>query len=165
MLSDLSKGRALRGVSSKPWCCMSSDWTLHETSTHQDHVIAHVVGTTVLGYFEFDQSAHLLLDIGFIWMIFADGEMGLVPQTMAISELELNEDAKTALRTDAQALHEGGVDAQDLTCFTPAPHDCLITEVSFYARASDRRLVIQGEGASIEIVSSLLTGDVHVAPL
>jgi hypothetical protein len=143
---------------------MSFDWELHETSTHQDHVIAHVVGTTVLGYFEFDQSAHLLLDIGFIWMIFVDGEMGLVPQTMAISELELDEDAKVELRADVQALHDDGSDAENLARLTLAPRGCLITEVCFYASESNRRLVIQGEEANLAIVTSLLTGEIHVAP-
>jgi hypothetical protein len=144
---------------------MSTDWKPHETSTHQDHVIAHVIGATVLGYFVFDQSAHLLLDIGFIWTVFADGEMGLVPQTMAISELKLDEERKVELRADVQALHDEGSDAQDLARFTPAPHNCLITEVSFYASESNRRLLIQGEDSDLEIVTSLLTGDVDVAPL
>jgi hypothetical protein len=144
---------------------MSSEWELHETSTHQDHVIAHVIGTTVLGYFEFNESAYLLLDIGFIWMIFVDGEMGLVPQTMAISELELDEDAKADLRADVQALHDNGSDAENLARLEPAPHGCLITEVSFYATESNRRLVIQGEEASLAIVTSLLTGEIQVAPM
>lgn len=144
---------------------MSFEWELHETSTHQDHVIAHVVGTTVLGYFEFDQAAHLLLDIGFLWTIFVDGEMGLVPQTMAISELGWDEDAKAELRADVQALHDVGTDAENLSRITAAPHGCLITEVSFYASESNRRLVIQGEEASLAIVTSLLTGEIHVAPM
>jgi hypothetical protein len=144
---------------------MSPDWQLHETSTHQDHVIAHVVGATVLGYFEFDGVAHLLLDIGFLWMIFADGEMGLVPQTLAISELELDEDAKAELRADVQALHDEGTDAPDLTRLKPAPHNCLITDVSFFAAERKRRLVIEGEGSSLEIVTSLLTGEIHIAPI
>lgn len=144
---------------------MSFDWELHETSTHQDHVIAHVVGTTVLGYFEFDQAAHLLLDIGFIWTIFVDGEMGLVPQSMAINELELDEDARADLRADVQALHDDGTDAANLARLTPAPDGCLITEISFYASESSRRLLIQGEEASLAIVTSLLTGEIHVAPM
>ena len=142
---------------------MSSDWELLDTSTHQDHVIAHVIGTTVLGYFEFDESAHLLLDIGFIWKIFVDGEMGLVPQTMAISELELDGNAKAELRADVQALHDAGSEALELTRITPAPAGCLVTEVSFYAHEDNRRLVIQGEEASLVIITSVLTGEVHIA--
>jgi hypothetical protein len=144
---------------------MSPDWKPHDTGTHQDHVIAHVVGATVLGYFEFDQVAHLILDIGFIWAVFVDGEMGLVPQTMAISELELGEDAKAELRADVQALHDDGSDATGLSRIVPAPGGCLITDVSFYARGEQRRLLITGEEASLMIESSLLTGEIHVAPV
>jgi hypothetical protein len=143
---------------------MPSDWELHETSTHQDHVIAHVIGTTVLGYFEFDQSAHLALDIGFIWTIFADGEMGLVPQLLAIKELELDADAGADLRADLQTLEDEGYAAVGLARLTVAPAGCLITDVSFHAHESNRRLQITGEEASLEIVTSLVTGDVHVAP-
>jgi hypothetical protein len=143
---------------------MPSDWELHETSTHQDHVIAHVIGATVLGYFEFDQVAHLVLDIGFIWTIFADGEMGLVPQTMAISELGWDADAKAELSADVQALHDDGSNAEGLRHITPAPAGCLITDVSFYAQESSRRLQITGEEASLYVTTSLLTGEVHVAP-
>jgi hypothetical protein len=144
---------------------MSSDWDLQDTGRHQDHVIAHVIGATVLGYFEFDQAAHLILDIGFIWTIFVDGEMGLVPQTMAISELELDANTKAELRTDLQALHDDGCDAEGLARITPAPAGCLITEVSFYAHGDNRRLLIRGEDVGIEIVTSLLTGEIHIAPV
>jgi hypothetical protein len=144
---------------------MSSDWELQDTGKHQDHVIAHVIGATVLGYFEFDQAAYLILDIGFIWTIFVDGEMGLVPQTMAINELELDADAKAELRADLQALHADGCDAEGLTRITPAPAGGLITEVSFYARGDNRRLLITGEDTGIEIVTSLLTGEIHLAPV
>lgn len=143
---------------------MPPDWELHETSTHQDHVIAHVIGATVLGYFEFDQSAHLALDIGFIWTVFADGEMGLVPQALAVSELELDEDAKAELRIDLQALEDDGYAAMGLTRMTVAPGGCLITEVSFYGHESNRRLRITGEEASLIIDTSLLTGEIHIAP-
>jgi hypothetical protein len=143
---------------------MSSDWELHETSTHQDHVVAHVIGATVLGYFEFDESAHLVLDIGFIWTIFLDGEMGLVPQTMAISELDVDAGAKAELRAEVQALHDGEFEAAQLARLTAAPAGCLITEVSFYSLESARRLLVKGEEASLEIVTSLLTGEIQIAP-
>ena len=57
---------------------MSEEWTAVETNTHQDHVIAHVIGATVLGYCVFDETLYVLLDIGFVWSMFVDGEMGLV---------------------------------------------------------------------------------------
>jgi hypothetical protein len=142
---------------------MSLEWLPAETGTHQDHVIAHVVGATVLGHFVFDQAAHLLLDIGFIWTIFADGEMGLVPQSMAIKELEIGQDAKTELLNDAQLLHDGGRDSEGLVRMRPAPVNCLITEVSFYAREDhERRVLISGEEGSLAINTSLLTGEVHI---
>ena len=62
-------------------------WTAAETNKHQDHVIAHVIGATPLSHFIHDETAYVLLDIGFIWNIYLDMEMGLVPQRMAISEL------------------------------------------------------------------------------
>src|SRR5712691_9337752 len=89
-----------------------SDWSSSETTTHQDHVIAHVIGATVLGWIVADEAAHLLLDIGFLWTIYLDGEMNLLPQGVAITELdsdELTSADKTELAFDAQLLlDEGG---------------------------------------------------------
>jgi hypothetical protein len=141
---------------------MSTDWEPHETSTHQDHVIAHVLGATVLGYFVHDQAAHLALDIGFIWAVYADGEMGLVPQTMALAELEIDADGREELRADVGALH-GGPRPEGLRRVTRAPDDCLVTEVGFHASGERRRLTITGEGSSLVIDTSLLTGEIHVA--
>ena len=73
-------------------------WTPLETNTHQDHVIAHVIGATPLGHFIWDETAFILLDIGFIWNIFLDLEMGLVPHPMAIAELDADEATKSELR-------------------------------------------------------------------
>jgi len=58
-----------------------------ETNKHQDHVIAHVIGATPVGYFVYDETAYVLLDIGFVWNIYLDMEMGLVPERLAKSEL------------------------------------------------------------------------------
>ena len=38
-----------------------------------------------MGHFVWDETAYLLLDIGFIWNIYLDGEMGLVQQTLAMT--------------------------------------------------------------------------------
>lgn len=73
-------------------------WTPLETNTHQDHVIAHVIGATPLGHFIWDETAFILLDIGFIWNIYLDLEMGLVPHSVAIAELEADEETKSELR-------------------------------------------------------------------
>lgn len=73
-------------------------WTPLETSTHQDHVIAHVIGATPLGHFIWDETAFILLDIGFIWNIYLDLEMGLVPISVAIAELDAHQETKQELR-------------------------------------------------------------------
>src|SRR5215208_5372662 len=67
-------------------------WNVAETNKHQDHVIAHVIGATPLGYLIHDETAYVLLDIGFVWNIYLDMEMGLVPQRMAIDELGVDVD-------------------------------------------------------------------------
>ena len=74
-------------------------WSTAETNTHQDHVIAHVIGATPLGHFVWDETAYIVLDIGFIWNIYLDMEMGLVPQGLAIAELEADEVKKSELRS------------------------------------------------------------------
>src|SRR2546421_5174413 len=110
----------------------SSDWTECETTTHQDHVIAHVLGATVLGWFIAGEAAHLLLDIGFLWTIYLDGEMNLLPQGVALSEMEADEVSsadKTALTFDADLLLSVGREASDLKLFTAAPFECLIVTV------------------------------------
>lgn len=57
---------------------------------HQDHVVAHVIGATPVGYFVYDETAYVLLDIGFVWNIYLDLEMGLVPERVAVSELGID---------------------------------------------------------------------------
>ncbi len=37
-------------------------WQPNDTTTHQDHVIAHVIGATVLGYFVFEEALYILLE-------------------------------------------------------------------------------------------------------
>ena len=83
---------------------MKTEWTFAETNTHQDHVIAHVIGATVLGHFVWDETAYLLLDIGFIWNIYLDGEMGLVPQSQAIAELKASEEFKRKIKSDIDSI-------------------------------------------------------------
>ena len=144
-----------------------SDWTECETSTHQDHVIAHVVEATVLGWFIAGEAAHVLLDIGFLWTIYLDGEMNLLPQGVAIPELdagELSIAEKTELAFDAQLLLSEGREAAGLKRFTAAPVECLIQAVDFFAANSERRLLIRGEVANIEIETSLESNEVSVRP-
>ena len=134
------------------------DWNQIETTTHQDHVIAHVLGATILGWFIAGEAAHLLLDIGFLWTIYLDGEMNLLPQGVAISEMDNDEVStadKTELAFDAQLLLDEGCDATGLKRFTVSPVECLIVAVEALAANSDRRIVIQGETARIEVETSL----------
>jgi hypothetical protein len=83
-------------------------WTELETNTHQDHVIAHVIGATPLGHFVWDETAYILLDIGFIWNIYLNMEMGLVPHSVAIAELEADEEMKSELRSRIDQWFQSG---------------------------------------------------------
>lgn len=109
-------------------------WTAADTNTHQDHVIAHVIGATPLGHFIWDETAYLLLDIGFVWNIYLDLEMGLVPQALAIAELnELRDFVEQANDT------------------TIGP----IESVEVFANGDERRLVLNCESGKLAIETSL----------
>ena len=140
-------------------------WTQLETSTHQDHVIKHVIGATVVGWLIAGEAAHLLLDIGFLWTVYLDGEMNLLPQGVAISELEgdeLTSADRNEMAFDADLLLAEGQEASGLKRFTAAPVECLITSVEFFSANSDRRLVVNGEQTKIDVVTSLETTEVSV---
>ncbi|HEX8491745.1 MAG TPA: hypothetical protein VF658_02790 [Pyrinomonadaceae bacterium] len=140
---------------------MTPEWSPLDTSNHQDHVIAHVLGTTVLGYFVADEAAHLLLDIGFVWTIYVDTEMGLLPQAVAINELPINAAMKAELLDDATLLHDGG-DAASLKQMTQPPVDCLISEVACYAQDERRRVLLHGEEASLAVETSLTDDEIRL---
>ena len=134
------------------------DWTELETSTHQDHVIKHVAGATVLAWFVAGEAAHFLLDIGFLWTVYIDGEMNLLPQRLGISDLdaeELTAADRAELAFDAQLLVSEGREATGLKRFTAASAECLITAVELFAADSRRRITVQCEAATIEIETSL----------
>jgi len=142
-----------------------SEWQTIETTTHQDHVIAHVVGATVLGWVVAGEAAHLLLDIGFLWSVYLDGEMNLLPQGVAIPELEGNELTsadKAELTFDAELLLSEGPDAAGLKRFTPAPVECLINAVDVLASNSGRRILVRGEVGNLEVETSFETTQVNV---
>ena len=138
---------------------MTPDWLPLETDRQQDHVIAHVVGATVLGSLATDQTSHLLLDIGFIWTVYVDGQMSLLTESLTISELDFDESVKAQLRRDVRLLHDDGRDAVGLLHFIPAPADCAITDVEFYAQGARRLFVIKGEAESLALEASLVTGE------
>src|SRR5215213_4407357 len=108
-------------------------WTAAETNKHQDHVIAHVIGATPLGHFIHDETAYVLLDIGFIWNIYLDMEMGLVPQRVVISELNI----------DAELLQETNVECG------------AIESVDLFEDGEERRLVLNCEQGAWVIETSL----------
>jgi hypothetical protein len=144
---------------------MDAGWVEAETSRHHDHVVAHVVGATVLGYFVADDAAHLLLDIGFFWIIYADGEMGLVAESTTVSELNVDDEALALIKEDVAGLRREGVGARPLSVMTPAPADCLVEAVTLYESGTRRRLVVRGEGASLEVESTVENGGVEVREL
>ena len=116
-------------------------WTPAETNTHQDHVIAHVIGATPLGHFIWDETAYILLDIGFIWNIYLDLEMGLVPQSLAITELEADDAKKNELRAYV-----------DQACDTGSGP---IESVELFESGDERRLVLNCESGKFLIETSL----------
>ncbi len=144
---------------------MTIGWEPEQTGTHQDHVIAHVVGATVLGFFEADDALHLALDIGFIWTIYPDAEMGLLPQSFALRELNMREEERATLKVDLLLLDEPDCDAETLTRIVPAPAGCLIEEVRLLAKDDRRRLEIQGEFAGLVVEASAITGEMRVEKL
>ena len=137
-------------------------WSAKETTTHQDHVIAHVLGATVLGYFVHDEAVHLLLDMGFIWTVYLDGQMVLLPQSVAINELEASSEIRTELNREVEKLDRERRQAAGLRYITLAPVECLITEVSFLANDDRRRLLLSGEEASLMIETSLRTAEIEI---
>ena len=109
-------------------------WTAAETNKHQDHVIAHVIDATPLEYFIHDETAYVLLDIGFIWNIYLDMEMGLVPQALAVAELNELRDF---------------VDQADDTSTGP------IETVELFENGDERRLVLNCESRKLLVETSL----------
>ena len=108
-------------------------WTALETNRHQDHVIAHVIGATPVSHFVHDETAYVVLDIGFIWNIYLDVEMGLVPERLAMSELGV--DAESLQKTDVEC---GPIESVDL-----------------FEDGQERRLVLHCEQGALTIETSL----------
>ena len=126
-------------------------WQSLETNTHQDHVIAHVIGATPLGHFVWDETAFILLDIGFIWNIYLDLEMGLVPHPMAIAELEAEDGVKSELRSDVDRLLRG----ENPSRMDAVEHATPIQSVECFAAENARRLMLSCEQGTLVIETSL----------
>ena len=112
-------------------------WTTAETNTHQDHVIAHVIGATPVGHFVWDETAYIVLDIGFIWNIYLNMEMGLVPHRLAISELEADDEKKKEL-SEVRNLESSPIESVEL-----------------FENGDERRLVLNCELDRLVIETSL----------
>ncbi len=140
---------------------LDNGWTEAATTTHQDHVIAHVIGTTVLGYFKLGEAVHLLLDIGFIWKIYVDGEMGLLPHPVAVAELEVDDESLAQIKLDVDMLLEGG-DASAPTCFSPIKLTSPITAVQVFVRGNERKVSLEGETGAVQIHTSVSDDSIQV---
>lgn len=141
---------------------MMEDWNQIATTTHQDHVIAHVIGATVLGHFVLDERLHILLDIGFVWSMFVDGEMGLLPHPVATTELELSNETRSGLGAEIDMLLAHPLHAQNLQHVTQPQVECVITEVNFFVSGDRRRLVVTGAEANLTIETSIETAEIRV---
>lgn len=141
---------------------MTDLWEPNETTTHQDHVIAHVIGASVLGYFVFDEVLYILLDIGFLWAIFLDGQMTLLPHPIAVSELDIDEQLREGLKTDIGVLLSDDPAPHQLLRMKPSPVFCQLKEVSFFKRGDQRRLTLTGEEWNLAIVTSLDTAEIKI---
>lgn len=137
-------------------------WEELATSTHQDHVIAHVIGTTALGYFVLQDAIHLLLDIGFIWKIYADAEMGLLPHPVAVEELDVNAELLAQVKTDIETLLRDDSGAASLIGFSPLTVRCVIANVQVLSRGDSRKIVLAGEDGSVEIQTSVMDETLQV---
>ena len=133
------------------------DWLEIETSTYQDHVIKHVLGATVLGWVVIEDAMHLLLDVGLLWTIYINAEMSLMAQGVAIQDLEsetVRRSEVAQLSSDAERLISEGREATELARFAAAPVECTITSVDVFASDAQRRILIVGESAEINIETS-----------
>jgi hypothetical protein len=131
------------------------DWTSAETNTHQDHVIAHVIGATPLGHFIWDETAYLLLDIGFIWNIYLNMEMGLVPHPMAITELEADDVYKSELRSDIDRLMRGESPVRMKAVNNATP----IESIDLFESGDSRRLVLNCEDGEVVVETQMNAED------
>jgi hypothetical protein len=140
-------------------------WTELETSTYQHHVIQHVIGATVLGWFIAEDAVHFVLDVGLLWTVYVNAEMNLMALFVAIEDLESEELPKPVideLMSDAQTLIDQGREASGLKRFTAASVGCLVEEVNLFGADAQRRIAIQGEVGTIEIRTSTDDGLINV---
>ena len=142
------------------------NWIELETSTYQDHVIKHVIGATVLGWFIAEDAVHFVLDVGLLWTVYVNAEMNLMALFVAIEDLESDELPRPTineLTSDAQTLIEQGREAIGLKRFVAASVGCLVEEVNLFRADAQRRIVIQGDAGTVEIHTSAEDGLINVS--
>jgi hypothetical protein len=122
-----------------------------QTSTHQDHVIAHVIGAELLGYFILDEAAHFILDMNFIWTIHLDAQVALLPTGVAVDEFALPREQATQLRQEIDALRSGGHEVKTINVFSSAG---AIESVSVFENNHGVKLVISTTDQAVEVISS-----------
>ena len=142
---------------------MENGWEELATTTHQDHVIAHVIGTTALGYIVVGDAIHLLLDIGFIWKIYSDAEMGLLPHPVAVAELDANDELLVQIKTDIEVLLRDDLRVAPLIGLSPLTFRCVISEVQVFTNGDLRKVLLTGEAGSIEIQTSVTSETVLIS--
>ena len=96
----------------------------------------------MVSYFLWDETAYLLLDIGFVWNIYLDAEMGLVPEALALAELNLDE---------------------NLRRWEPLSSPSPIQSVDVFQSEDGRRLVLNCEHTTITLETSFTTREIHVS--
>jgi len=119
-------------------------------------VIKHVLGATVLGWIVIGDAAHLLLDVGLLWTIYVTAEMDLMARSVAIADLEGELTGRADIlqfESDAQLLISEGREASGLLRLTAAPVECVIRSVALFSSDLQRRILIEGEHADIEILT------------
>lgn len=140
---------------------MQPIWQPAETSTHQDAVVAHVIGASILGYFIHDETVHLLLDIGFIWSIYLDGQMVLLPHPVATSELPVDEATRRDIRDEIDELLSGR-STKALRRFKVPPLILEIGEAAFYECGEQRQIRLRGDGGDLVLTTDLEQNRVEV---
>jgi hypothetical protein len=140
---------------------MTNNWQPAESSTHQDAVVSHVIGATVLGFLIEDETAHLLLNIGFIWTIYLDGQMVLLPHPVAVAELEVDESARNEIAREVDLLLSG-LGNVELEKFSVVEGLDEIREAEFYETGNRRRISLVCEGRTLNVDTDLANGEVVI---
>jgi hypothetical protein len=134
---------------------MMSDPTQIPLSKHQDHVVKHVLGCTLLGVYSQPGHLHILLDIPFLWSVDADGAMALVQDEEAVNEFHEPAEKIAELIAEIQTLHDAGPDAEGVRHFQPPPAIGAIQDVDLHRHSTDGDLRITVVGDEGEMTIAL----------